>query len=407
MLIPAVLMLVSRAPATPVPEQSPITSDFRDSTSHFSHPSKTEDKVGSGKSKVESNGASGIKYTGAMSCQSSSCHGGAGPKSNQNLVWTKSDFHARAYAILTTSRSARIAESLKIASAPESSRCTVCHSPFQAVPPGQLAKSVHSDEGVSCESCHGAASGWIRSHTRKDFTHRDRVNDGMRDLKGSYARANVCVACHEVIDPAILEAGHPPLIFELDSQLVSEPPHWKGEDSWAVPRAWLAGQAVALREQSWRLSKGEGSVPRLKALLWLFQQASKYDLGVSIPPALPNYAQVQHWADDVARSADGKPWGASDCLKLLKGLAGADIASPDTAAEQVSRAEVLVQALDRLAVALKKNGKSLEGIDPALNTLFTDVRDPHAFDPTQFAQHQKGVAAAVSAAIQNQPPTAN
>ena len=354
---------------------------------------------------------SGVKYTGQLSCQSSSCHGGAAPKSNQNLVWNKFDFHSRAFAILTTSRSMRIAESLKIGVPSESGRCTICHSPFQAIPSSQLAKTAHTDEGVSCESCHGGASRWIRSHTRPDFTHQDRVNDGMRELKGAYARANVCVACHETIDQAILDAGHPPLVFELDSQLVSEPPHWRENDSWAGPRAWLTGQAVALREQSWKISIGEGSLPRYRALKWFFEQASRHGLEIPTPPSetAQDYVQTQHWADAVARSAQKMKWGESECMKLLKGLAGVDATSTGDIPEQVNRAEVLVQALDRLTVALKKNGKRIEGIDSALNTLFADVRDPHAFDTAQFAQHRKGVEAVPlsGTAYPTQPRSAN
>lgn len=40
----------------------------------------------------------------------------------------------------------------------------------------------------------------------------------MRDLRNLYARANACVACHQNVDPEILKAGHPELVFELDRQ---------------------------------------------------------------------------------------------------------------------------------------------------------------------------------------------
>ena len=38
-------------------------------------------------------------------------------------------------------------------------------------------------------------------------------------------------------------AGHPEMFFELDGQMVAEPPHWKDEGTWLGPRAWLTGQA--------------------------------------------------------------------------------------------------------------------------------------------------------------------
>src|ERR1043166_4850422 len=79
------------------------------------------------------------EFVGVAGCKSSSCHGGAGEKHDQYLTWVQKDFHARAYAILTNARSARIAETLGVSTAQESNRCTVCHSPFQSVAPARLA----------------------------------------------------------------------------------------------------------------------------------------------------------------------------------------------------------------------------------------------------------------------------
>src|SRR6185437_13041129 len=109
------------------------------------------------------------------------------------------------------------------------------------------------------ESCHGRAENWIRSHTRTDFTHMDRVHAGMRDLQNIYVRANSCVACHQNVDADLLQAGHPELIFELDGQLVSQPRHWREKSGWSGPQTWLVGQAVALREMSWYVARQNGT----------------------------------------------------------------------------------------------------------------------------------------------------
>ena len=199
----------------------------------------------------------GGRFVGAAGCKSSSCHGGAGEKRSQYLTWVQKDFHTRAYAILTDARSARIAETLAIPAAQESSRCTVCHSPFQSVAPARLMPTAHPDEGVSCESCHSAAESWLRGHTRKDWNYAMRVTAGMRDLRSFYVRANTCVACHQNLESEISKAGHPELTFELDGQSVAEPKHWRDDDPSSGLRAWLVGQAVALREMSWDLSKNE------------------------------------------------------------------------------------------------------------------------------------------------------
>ena len=146
--------------------------------------------------------------------------------------------------------------------------------PSPALPAGHLATTVNATEGVSCEACHNGAEAWLRGHTRPDWTHANRVHAGLRDLRSAYVRAETCVSCHQVIDPALVKAGHPELIFELDGQTASEPRHWTEKDAWFGPKAWLVGQAVALREISEQLTKTPDSdlQAQQKALTWLLEQ---------------------------------------------------------------------------------------------------------------------------------------
>jgi len=215
------------------------------------------------------------RYVGAVGCQSSMCHGGASPSRDQFTIWLREDFHSRAYATLITARSVRMAESLGLTAATENTRCTVCHAPFAGLPPEHLATTTSVSDGVSCESCHNSATSWLRGHTRYDWTYGNRLEAGMRDLRSAYVRANTCVACHQVIDPALVKAGHPELTFELDGQTASEPRHWQEKPDWAGPKAWLVGQAVALREicnQSATSEKSNDLVDQANALVWLLQQ---------------------------------------------------------------------------------------------------------------------------------------
>src|SRR5206468_12575496 len=164
-------------------------------------------------------------------------------------------FHTRGFAILTNARSQRMAEAIGVGSAETSSRCTSCHSPLQAIAPARLTSGVDPHEGVSCENCHGAEETWLRGHTRKDWRYATRIGAGMRDLRSFYVRANTCVACHQNLESDILKAGHPELTFELDGQSVAEPKHWRDDDPSTGLRAWIVGQAVALRDMSWELYK--------------------------------------------------------------------------------------------------------------------------------------------------------
>jgi cytochrome c peroxidase len=97
------------------------------------------------------------------------------------------------------------------------------------MPENLRGDSFKVSEGVSCESCHGPAENWLRSHTRHDYTRADRTASGMRDLQNLYVRANTCVACHQSFPNRCSRPGIPELIFELDGQSVAEPKHWSAQ----------------------------------------------------------------------------------------------------------------------------------------------------------------------------------
>ncbi|HEY2329861.1 MAG TPA: multiheme c-type cytochrome [Verrucomicrobiae bacterium] len=328
------------------------------------------------------------KFLGANSCASSGCHGGGGAKQNQFLTWSLKDFHSqRPTATLTTARSKQIADALEIKEPTADARCTSCHAPLHGVPENLRGENFKVSEGASCESCHGAAEKWIRSHTRKDFTHADRVASGMRDLQNLYVRANTCVACHQVISQPLLKAGHPELIFELDGQSVAEPKHWSAAKNGNGAQAWLVGQAVALREMSWQLSHepkpDEKLIARRNALFWLMRKISGIDNAYHDAPLFDvrqDAPVVEQWADKFARAA-AENWSEGNSSKALTFLASSSPdfqnVSTDVAAR---RAERLVLALDRLTAA-ENNHKA----DAELNQLFKLAQSIPDFDPKQFA----------------------
>jgi hypothetical protein len=344
-------------------------------------------------------------FLGEASCSSSGCHGGAGEKHDQTIRWAKFDIHTRSAATLGLARSARIADVLKLGDPAVSPRCTVCHEPFQtlATTPA-LVKSLDPASGVSCENCHGPAQNWLLTHTRKDLTHQDRVVCGVRDLSNLYVRANTCVACHQNVDADLLQAGHPELIFELDGQSVTEPKHWREETNWSGAQTWLVGQAVALREMSWQLTREnpatENAINRQAALAWLLQGAGKINSALPIPPINPEEkaktlsvvqqaGEVQKWADEFARAASSMSWSAAETRKCLDLLAATAPGFRDSAAPtalQARRAERLVLALDRLAARLDDEATA-KHLDAPLDQLFKDSQSVPDFNPPRFAGH--------------------
>jgi hypothetical protein len=66
-----------------------------------------------------------------------------------------------------------------------------------------------ANAGVSCESCHGPASGYLDVHQVKG-SHAKSVAAGLKDLRDKPAViARVCVDCHVTPDKRLAAAGHP------------------------------------------------------------------------------------------------------------------------------------------------------------------------------------------------------
>jgi hypothetical protein len=268
--------------------------------------------------------------------------------------------------------------------------------------------TAHPDEGVSCESCHGAAVPWLRGHTRKDWNYAMRVTAGMRDLRSFYVRANTCVACHQNLDSDTIKAGHPELTFELDGQSVAEPKHWRDDDPQSGVRAWLVGQAVALREMSWDLSKNETpdaeATAKWKGLAWLLAKAiaPQTNLPVIDQPGgatgRPLFASVQERADSLARSAAESRLSDDFAQQLLRTLAATDsefVVSKETSSDLLfRRGQRLVLALDRLSNAVVRQGSGATK-NPALSQLFEDVRSRADFEAPRFAEHLRSFRATI------------
>ncbi|MEO6785737.1 MAG: multiheme c-type cytochrome [Chthoniobacteraceae bacterium] len=334
-------------------------------------------------------------FTGAQSCASSSCHGG-GTGRNEFLIYNRKDRHVFAAGILGKGTSLKIAEALGIGDPTTSAQCTVCHSPMEAVPASRLAAELkpppdhkpNPDRGVSCEACHGAAGEWLRFHTRPDVTYQQILGTGLRDLIDITGRANVCVACHLNLDESIRHAGHPELFFELDGQAIAEPPHYVDVRPSLGPRSWLTGQAVALREMSWKLAtkRDERLLARWKALVWLLQTTED---GKKELPAGEDFSAMQSAADRLAQQAARNLWTRTQVSSLLKQYVSLHREFGDGKTDRTElrrRAEVLVPAIDRLWAALKKEGGMVAPeVEKDLDAAYVLARQQDDFEPAQFA----------------------
>jgi hypothetical protein len=206
-------------------------------------------------------------YNGPGGCAASSCHGSVQPKTtthifqNEYTIWIAQDKHARAFGVLNNKDSERIGKILNIGPPGKASRCLACHALY--VPVEQQAQTFELADGVSCENCHGPASGWLGPHTTKDWPHEKSVQLGMYDTRNLEKRSLKCLSCHlgtaeKSVDHEMIAAGHPDLTFELGLFTFVMPPHWKMPEqgnAWRQVQAWGVGQAVQLRESLSRLAR--------------------------------------------------------------------------------------------------------------------------------------------------------
>ena len=132
------------------------------------------------------------KYVGVKMC--SMCHK-AEKTGNQFGVWQKSK-HAEAYKTLTGTKAAEIAKAKGIKNAAEAPECLECHGAVDA----KLAdKTYDVKDGVQCELCHGAGSGYKNMAIMKD--HAKAVAAGLRDFAEKGAAEKVCLTCHNEKSP--------------------------------------------------------------------------------------------------------------------------------------------------------------------------------------------------------------
>jgi len=206
------------------------------------------------------------KYNGPGGCASSSCHGSIQPKQithvrqNEYSIWAGQDKHARAYQALSNPVSMRIGKILNIGRPDQSQKCLACHA--LSVPAEQRAESFELIDGVSCETCHGPASGWLGPHTTRDWPHQKSVQLGMYDTRDLIKRSERCLTCHlgtaeKFVDHEMIAAGHPDLTFELNLFSAVMPRHWKQspDEGWRGVQEWAVGEAVQLQKGLERLAR--------------------------------------------------------------------------------------------------------------------------------------------------------
>ena len=133
------------------------------------------------------------KFVGTKTC--AMCHK-AKDKGEAFVIWQKS-VHANAYKTLESEASKKIAKEKGLSKPPaESPECLKCH-----VTGGGVAKNVDKTfdmkEGVTCEACHGAGSGYKTLHSKAE----NKAKAVAAGMIADDAAEKTCVTCHNQESP--------------------------------------------------------------------------------------------------------------------------------------------------------------------------------------------------------------
>jgi hypothetical protein len=267
-------------------------------------------------------------------------------------------------------------------------------------------------------------------------------------------RTEQCLSCHlgdgkRAVDHEMIAAGHPDLVFDLESYSAAMPPHWKVEnDAQTVLRTWTVGQAVQLRESLRRLNRraNEGGWPEysefecyachhsLVSADRSWRQKAGYPdrrpgnapwnaahfavlrvIAKEVEPALSgnlekNLAEVfrattdlrsdrksigsvagstADAADQIVDRLKERKFQADDARRILNTLSGE---SERLANMGPKAAEQATMALQSLAVVSGEKGKSRE-FEGALKALYKELENPSNYNAAQFADQFRRAAA--------------
>lgn len=400
------------------------------------------------------------KYVGPGTCGASACHGSVQPRTltfvlqNEYSTWVTKDAHFKALHSLDNPVSQRMGRLLGIGNPASSPKCLACHA--LAVPPEEKAREFDV-EGVSCESCHGPASAWLESHMLKGWTPQKSYALGMVDLSDPARRSEKCLSCHlgtteKEVDHKMIAAGHPDLVFELDSYSAIQPPHWKpAADPNHDLRLWAVNQAIQLRESlkklarhtqgsswpefseydcfschhsltkpenSWRQERGyqnriAGSPPWESAHYTVFrilakdvdaQASQQMDAQLatvnqltsnlnSSPKAIADNALVaSDLANGLVAEINQAIFDQVRAARLLQAISG----QGDAISNQDTRsAEQAAMALDTIFLCYEKQTSSHPAVRAAIDELFQEVNNPSSYDAPRFSAQMRKVSAAL------------
>ena len=240
-------------PPSPPPEEEAVAETSPEVSTPAAQPAARKTPRLAGEVKTRIRKASQFATIGPGSC--SGCH-----RHKSQSEWWIADAHYRAADPFfeESSRHQKIARLYGISSKEMTRGTTVCMDCHGTIVTGREKRNVA--EGVSCESCHGAAADYLEPHQEGDEAlglerpgYVKALTLGMKELRRPDVRAGNCTECHYVTEPRLLAAGHPSgADFDYMAGM-SKVKHWEHADDTAVLTAAFAFEL-----------KKRGKVPRIE-----------------------------------------------------------------------------------------------------------------------------------------------
>ncbi|HKI79670.1 MAG TPA: cytochrome c family protein [Ignavibacteriaceae bacterium] len=136
------------------------------------------------------------EFVGAKTC--GMCH--KSEKQGEQLpTWEKSA-HAKAYETLKTAEADKIAKDKGFTTkAVETEACLKCHVSGYGVDASLLGKKFNMEDGVQCETCHGAGGDYKSLKIMKD--QKVAVENGLMVFNTKEERVALCQKCHNSDSP--------------------------------------------------------------------------------------------------------------------------------------------------------------------------------------------------------------
>ena len=152
------------------------------------------------------------KYVGAASCKT--CHK-AKKKGDQYSQWAGSK-HANAYKVLATDKAKKTALKVGVKGDPQKApECLKCHVTGYGSPKARLGKKYSMEDGVGCESCHGAGGDFKKKKIMKD--RAAAVANGLIEPD-----EKLCKQCHNKQSPTFKPFDYAERVKEVDHPLIRE-----------------------------------------------------------------------------------------------------------------------------------------------------------------------------------------